>query len=415
MENLSLYNKNSYCCGTKKSDYPGYRIPSGCAVFGVINESGKLFNGRMILEAISMMHDRSNGLGGGFAAYGIYPDYADDWAFHIFYDDNLSRIQTEEILNSNFKIVYREEIPTKRTAAIYNPPLIYRYFLRLKDIQDLYDRNMPSGNFSHDDFIVNFVMRINYESNGAFIISSGKNMGIFKGVGFPEEIGEYFKIDQYKGYLWTSHGRFPTNSVGWWGGAHPFGLIGWSVVHNGEISSYGRNLRFVASLGYTCSLSTDTEVITYLFDLLVRKKNIDIELINMILAAPMWDRIEQIEDQEEKKLLKTLRIVYGGALINGPFSIIVGNKSYMYALNDRIKLRPMVAARKDDLLFVSSEECAIRKVCSSPDKVWHPDGGEPVIGIVKVMEKETEKGKVRKTEKETAKGMVKAMGKGRQD
>ena len=33
------------------------------------------------------MHDRSNGLGGGFAGYGIYPEYKDLYAFHIFYDD----------------------------------------------------------------------------------------------------------------------------------------------------------------------------------------------------------------------------------------------------------------------------------------------------------------------------------------
>jgi glutamate synthase domain-containing protein 1 len=55
----------------------------------------------------------------------------------------------------------------------------------------------------------------------------------------------------------------------------------------------------------------------------------------------------------------------------------------MYALNDRVKLRPMVAARKDDFLYVSSEESAIRKVCVRPDRVWHPEGGMPVIGFVK--------------------------------
>ena len=30
------------------------------------------------------MHDRSNGLGGGFAAYGIYPEYRDFYALHMF-------------------------------------------------------------------------------------------------------------------------------------------------------------------------------------------------------------------------------------------------------------------------------------------------------------------------------------------
>ena len=207
-------------------------------------------------------------------------------------------------------------------------------------------------------------------------------MGIFKGVGFPEDIGDLYKIDGYKGYLWTAHGRFPTNSIGWWGGAHPFGLLNWSVVHNGEISSYGRNQRFVGDFGYKCTLSTDTEVIAYMFDLLFRRNRIDIKLLNTILAAPFWKQIERMPE-ERKQVARALRIMYGGALINGPFSIIVGYKSFMYALNDRIKLRPLVAAKKGDYLFVSSEESAIKKVCINPDYTWHPEGGEPVIGFVK--------------------------------
>jgi glutamate synthase domain-containing protein 1 len=366
----------------RKSDYPNFRVPSGCAVFGILNESGICFDGRMILEGIEMMHDRSNGLGGGFAAYGIYPQYKNDWAFHILYDDNAARSRMEDILKKSFAILYFEEIPTKRSVAIDNPPIIFRYFLKLKDIYSLYERNVPVDNFSEDDFIVDFVLKMNAQVQGAYIISSGKNMGIFKGVGFPEDIGNYFRIDEYKGYLWTSHGRFPTNSVGWWGGAHPFGLLNWSVVHNGEISSYGRNQRYVASLGYECSLSTDTEAITYLFDLLARKKNIDLEIMNMILAAPLWGRIERMPE-DDMELAKTLRIMYGGALINGPFSIIVGHNDFMYALNDRIKLRPMVAARKNEYLYVSSEESAIIKVCPKPDIIWRPEGGIPVIGRVR--------------------------------
>jgi len=370
IEELSSFNHKF----SKKIDYPDWRIPSGCAIFGIVNENGKTFDGSMILEAISLMHERSNGLGGGFAAYGIYPEFANDWAFHIYFDDVISKQQTEDIIKMDYKIIHAEEIPTgKNVPNISNPPIMYRYFLNAKDIFEEKQKE--------EDFIVNFVMKINNQVPGAYIISSGKNMGIFKGVGYPEDIGEFFKIADYKAYLWTSHGRFPTNSVGWWGGAHPFGLLNWSVVHNGEISSYGRNQRFVAGFGYKCSLSTDTEVITYLFDLLMRNKDIDLNMINLILASPLWEQIDRMP-QEEKEIVKTLRIMYSGALINGPFSIIVGHNDFMYALNDRIKLRPMVAARKDDFLFISSEEAAIRKVCPSPDILWHPEGGIPVIGMV---------------------------------
>lgn len=52
------------------------------------------------------------------------------------------------------------------------------------------------------------------------------------------------------------------------------------------------------------------------------------------------------------------------------------------ALNDRIKLRPLVAATKGDKLYVASEESAIREICPAPDHVWTPKGGEPVIGLL---------------------------------
>ena len=357
---------------TKKEYSVRYRISSGCAVFSIINESGKRFSGNQVLEGIAMMHDRSNGLGGGFAAYGIYPDFSKDWAFHLMYEDTEARYQVEEILDKNFKILLSEEIPTNSRARVENPPLMFRYFAQANNEYLVRE----------EDFIVDMVMGINSSVTGAYVMSSGKNMGIFKGVGYPEDIGHYFKIEDYQGYLWTSHGRFPTNSVGWWGGAHPFGLLNWSVVHNGEISSYGSNKRFVSDFGYKCSLSTDTEVIAYLFDLLARKENIDIGLIHLILSAPLWEEMERMPP-EWGQLAQALRILYGGCLLNGPFNIIVGNHNLLYALNDRIKLRPMVAARYGDCLYVSSEEAAIRKVCPTPDVVWHPEGGEPVIGMVK--------------------------------
>jgi glutamate synthase domain-containing protein 1 len=49
------------------------------------------------------------------------------------------------------------------------------------------------------------------------------------------------------------------------------------------------------------------------------------------------------------------------------------------ALNDRLKLRSMVVGEKDDTVYISSEESAIRKICKELDRVYSPRGGEPVI------------------------------------
>ena len=48
------------------------RIPAGCAISGIFHKDGARENGTRIIDSIRTMHDRSNGLGGGFAGYGIY-------------------------------------------------------------------------------------------------------------------------------------------------------------------------------------------------------------------------------------------------------------------------------------------------------------------------------------------------------
>ena len=63
------------------------RIPSGCAVSAVISREGRRMSGQSVIESMKPMHDRSNGLGGGFAGYGIYPEYRDLFALHLFFRD----------------------------------------------------------------------------------------------------------------------------------------------------------------------------------------------------------------------------------------------------------------------------------------------------------------------------------------
>jgi len=361
----------------KRDKEVSYRIPSGCAVSGIMNEKGVSFSGETIISSIETMHDRSNGLGGGFAAYGIYPDYKDHYAFHLMYDNTSAVKKTEDHLEELFYVEHSESIPYRTNTVIQDHPILRRYFLKVKDSKD--SNHLKHEHLSDDDFVFRTVMRINEHFDGAFVFSSGKNMGVFKGVGYPEDIGRFFRLEDYDAYIWTSHGRFPTNSAGWWGGAHPFSLLSWSVVHNGEISSYGINKRYLENFGYKCTLFTDTEVIAYLIDLFGRKQNLEFETIASILAAPFWSDIEHMDD-EKKKYYTALRAIYGSALLNGPFSIIVGFEDGMFGLNDRIKLRPLVAGKKDDFLYIASEECAIRDACPSLDKVWYPRGGEIVMG-----------------------------------
>ena len=357
-----------------------------CSIFGAMNRDGERFTGEGVMKAIANMHVRGNGLGGGFAAYGIYPQYQDYYAFHLMFtgkspqDKAYAKKELDAFLCKNFDVVHDEEIPHGDEATVSDPPLIWRYFVLPK-------KQGEDSSLSDEDYIVEKIMLVNTRIENAHVFSSGKNMGCFKGVGYPEDIGEYFMLDKlYSAYAWTVHGRFPTNTQAWWGGAHPFSLLDTTIVHNGEISSYGTNRWYLEMYGYACTLQTDTEVIAYAADLLMRRQKLPIEIVAKILAPPIWNAIDRM-NEKEKKLLTTLRMVYAPLLMNGPFAIIIGQTGRMIGLTDRIRLRPITAATRGEMFYLSSEEASIRLISPQLDRVWTPNGGEPVIGELNSMRK----------------------------
>lgn len=352
------------------------RIPSGCAISAIISENGEKMTGETIIKSMIPMHDRSNGLGGGFAAYGIYPEYKDLYALHIFYNDNEDRVECERFLKDSFEIVKAENIPIRKIPEITDVPYIWRYFVA--PLSSVLSRLQ----LDEKEYVARTVMHINTNLNGAYVFSSGKNMGTFKAVGFPEDVGRFYRLEEYEGYSWTAHGRYPTNTPGWWGGAHPFSLLDYSVVHNGEISSYDANRRYIEMFGYKCTLQTDTEVIAYIADYLLRRQKLTLSETASVIAAPFWSTIDKKEPLDKDRL-EYLRKIYPSLLITGPFSIILGFTGGLMALNDRLKLRSMVTAKKDNKVYIASEEAAIRAMNPDIDSVYAPSGGEPIIVNVK--------------------------------
>ena len=353
------------------------RIPSGCAIAAVISREGRGMPGSIVSEAMRPMHERSNGLGGGFAGYGIYPEYRDFYALHMFFDCRDTRKTCEAFLKESFELVQSELIPTRKIPSITGEPIIWRYFVSPRPSV------LKSLQLDEKEFVARTVMRINAGMDGAFVFSSGKNMGTFKAVGYPEDVGEFYCLEEYSGYAWTAHGRYPTNTPGWWGGAHPFTLLDWSVVHNGEISSYDANRRYMEMFGYKCTLQTDTEVITYMMDYLLRVQGLTLEEAASVIAAPFWSTIDRKTDAVDKEKHIYLRRMFPSLLVTGPFSIVLGFTGGLMALNDRLKLRSMVVGEKDDRVFIASEEAAIRVMEPEAENIWAPAGGQPVIIRVK--------------------------------
>jgi glutamate synthase domain-containing protein 1 len=130
--------------------------------------------------------------------------------------------------------------------------------------------------------------------------------------------------------------------------------------------------------GYKCTLQTDTEVITYIIDYLHRKHQLSYKEIASVIAAPFWSTIGRMKP-EEQEIHEYLRIMFSEQLITGPFSILVGFEGGMMALNDRLKLRSMVIGEKGEMVYIASEEAAIRVIEPNLDTIWAPRGGEPVI------------------------------------
>ena len=134
--------------------------------------------------------------------------------------------------------------------------------------------------------------------------------------------------------------------------------------------------------GYKCNLQTDTEVITYIIDYLIRKQGLTLEETANVIAAPFWSTIEK-KNGFDKEKYTYLRTVFSSLLVTGPFSIVLGYEGGLMALNDRLKLRSMVVGEKDDKVYIASEEAAIRAMEPNAENIYAPAGGEPVIVNVK--------------------------------
>jgi glutamate synthase domain-containing protein 1 len=133
--------------------------------------------------------------------------------------------------------------------------------------------------------------------------------------------------------------------------------------------------------GYHCTMQTDTEVMAYASDLLMRRHHLTPKMAALVMASPLWNEIEVLSEKEQQ-VCRAVRQTYGSLLMNGPFTIIIGRTGELIGLGDRIRLRPLVAATAGPILYVSSEIAPVHLVETQVDAVWTPYGGEPVVGTL---------------------------------
>lgn len=352
------------------------RIPSGCAISAVIAKDGSRMTGEKIIDSMIPMHDRSNGLGGGFAGYGIYPEYKEFYAFHIFYDDDSARVECEKMLKERFEIVKSENIPIRKIPEITDIPLIWRYFLA--PLSSMLSRLQ----LDEKDMLRELSCRSTPGLTGPMYFLPVKIWGHLRPWDFLRPWGGFIVWRNMK----LTPGRrtdgiLPTRPVG---GAVRIHSLCWITL----LCITGRSLLMTPIAGILkCSvINVRCRPIPRLLHILrtifLRRQGLTLEETASVIAAPFWSTIRE-KDPRTAQQLAYLRTVYPSLLITGPFSIILGFSGGLMALNDRLKLRSMVVAEKGEKVFIASEEAAIRKMEPNAENIYAPAGGEPVIVTVK--------------------------------
>ncbi len=97
-----------------------------CGIVGGIDTGGGMLSGSDFIQAIKIQHERGNGLGGGFAAYGIYPEFPDYYALHVACDNERAAKEADDFIRAHLYVKIAEDMPTKDVSSITWHPLLKR-------------------------------------------------------------------------------------------------------------------------------------------------------------------------------------------------------------------------------------------------------------------------------------------------
>lgn len=394
----------------------------GCGVVGFASSSQ--VEGRYLNVALRQMRNRGNGKGGGIAAVGLSPEQFDvteetlsnDYLLLIAYLDENSRKDIEKkFILPFFKISAEAQVATAKDyrslGLEVKPPQVFRYFARVKeeileafikenDLADL-DRDK-----AEDEFIYQNSFRLNkecYYSLGeqkAFVLSHGKNMVVFKLVGYGEQVLEYYLLEELKAHVWIGHHRYPTKGIVWHpGGAHPFIGLHEALVHNGDFANYYSICEYLKQRNIFPLFLTDTEVSVQLFDLYRRIYDYPLEYVCEALA-PTTEHDFDMLPPEKKEIYSQIQANHIHGSPDGPWFFIIArndspsNEYQLIGITDTSMLRPQVFALLESdkkIGLVASEKQAIDAVLRSlyedkklptpiADKYWNARGGSYTDG-----------------------------------
>jgi glutamate synthase domain-containing protein 1/glutamate synthase domain-containing protein 3 len=411
--------------GSLTGEVPQQKLEAegGCGVLGMI--ASVPIAGKHVYRSSVQMHNRGNGKGGGLAAVGLVPEQMgvskeklqDDYLIQIAYLDPSARKEVESaFLLPYFEIHHGSQVPTLRDyrdvpGLEIQPPVVWRYFVRVKEsvLAEFIHTNTLKGidpRRAEDEFVYQNSYRLNktfYASLGekrAFVLCHGRNLLVFKIVGYAEQALQYYQLENVRAHVWIAHQRYPTKGRVWHpGGAHPFIGLHEALVHNGDFANYHGVCEYLKQRNIFPLFLTDTEVSVLLFDLWSRVYGYSLE--EMIEAlAPTTERDFLMLPPEKQRHYKAIQVAHLHGSPDGPwFFIIARNEPYekrfqLIGITDTSMLRPQVFALHEGPIqigLIASEKQAIDaalqslhqedpRICPVADRYWNARGGSHTDG-----------------------------------
>ncbi len=394
----------------------------GCGVIGTA--SSIQIEGRHFFSALYQMRNRGNGKGGGVAVAGLSPESLgvsqkildQDYLLQIAYTspELLSRVE-KEFITPVFRVDYDETLGTigdyRSVGLEVKPPEVKRYFVRpqeaaLEDFAGSHNLTEMSEEIVEDEFVYRNSYKLNrkfYSPSGseqAFVLSHGKNMLIFKLVGRGEQAIQHYRLEDFPGYVWIGHHRYPTKGRVWHpGGAHPFIGMHEALVHNGDFANYASITEYLKQRNIEPLFLTDTEVSVLLFDLWNRVYQAPLEYV-LEAMAPTTERDFEMLPEEKKTVYRAIQssTIHGSP--DGPWFFIIARNDtrkkefQLIGITDTSMLRPQVFALQEgeeSIGLIASEKQAIDALLASlyeegkapapiADQYWNARGGSYTDG-----------------------------------
>ena len=381
--------------------------------------------GRHIYEPSVQMHNRGNGKGGGIAAVGLVPEQLGvsrevldtHYLIQIALLDPKCHAEVEQrFILPDFLVAHSARVPTIGNfrdikGLEVQPPGVHRYFVRVKpNVLEAFTKangleGLPPRD-AEDEFVYRNTYRLNeafYASLGdkqAFVLSHGRDMLIFKLVGYAEQIVEYYRLEDFCAHVWIAHQRYPTKGRVWHpGGAHPFIGLNEALVHNGDFANYWSVAEYLQQRNIRQQFLTDTEVSVQLFDLWDRIYGYPLEYIIEALAPTTEVDFDRLPP-EKQRIYRQIQATHIHGSPDGPWFFIIARslpdrkQFQLLGITDTAMLRPQVFALSEGEVqvgLICSEKQAIDatlrslaredpRICPTADRYWNARGGSSTDG-----------------------------------